>query len=187
MLNLSPPNRDWVCAPCIARWILNHWTTRGEPSSLCLLKSDVVENTWPLESEFGSHSASFISELHAAAAANSLQRPHRQQLSCIMLNKCHPFCITKIPLVGKIPWRRKWQPTPVFLPGQSPWTEEPCGLQSVGLQRVRHNWMTNTLFCITNGDKNLYVSGYYVKQDNEFKNNTDIKLTIKIYCTTWGI
>ena len=23
------------------------------------------------------------------------------------------------PLVGKIPWRRKWQPTPVFLPGES--------------------------------------------------------------------
>ena len=22
------------------------------------------------------------------------------------------------PLVGKIPWRRKWQPTPVFLPGK---------------------------------------------------------------------
>ena len=22
------------------------------------------------------------------------------------------------PLVGKIPWRRKWQPTPVFLPGE---------------------------------------------------------------------
>jgi len=21
------------------------------------------------------------------------------------------------PWVGKIPWRRKWQPTPVFLPG----------------------------------------------------------------------
>ena len=24
-----------------------------------------------------------------------------------------------VPWVGKIPWRRKWQPTPVFLPGQS--------------------------------------------------------------------
>ena len=23
------------------------------------------------------------------------------------------------PLVVKIPWRRKWQPTPVFLPGKS--------------------------------------------------------------------
>ena len=25
-----------------------------------------------------------------------------------------------------------------------PWTEEPGGLQSIGLQRVRHNWVTNT-------------------------------------------
>ena len=25
------------------------------------------------------------------------------------------------------PWRRKWQPTPGFLPGESPWTEEPGG------------------------------------------------------------
>ena len=40
---------------------------------------------------------------------------------------------------GKIPWRRKWQPTPVFLPGESPWTEKPGGLQSIGLQRVRHD------------------------------------------------
>jgi len=30
-------------------------------------------------------------------------------------------------------WRRKWQPTPVFLPGRIPWTEEPGGLQSMGL------------------------------------------------------
>ena len=27
--------------------------------------------------------------------------------------------------VGKIPWRRARQPTLVFLPGESPWTEEP--------------------------------------------------------------
>ena len=26
--------------------------------------------------------------------------------------------------VRKIPWRRKWQPIPVFLPGEIPWTEE---------------------------------------------------------------
>ena len=25
-----------------------------------------------------------------------------------------------------------------------PWTEEPGGLQSMGSQRVRHNWVTNT-------------------------------------------
>ena len=26
---------------------------------------------------------------------------------------------TDLPWVEKIPWRRKWQPTPVFLPGKS--------------------------------------------------------------------
>ena len=28
----------------------------------------------------------------------------------------------------QIPWRRAWQPSPVFLPGESPWTEVPDGL-----------------------------------------------------------
>ena len=37
------------------------------------------------------------------------------------------------------PRRRVWQPTAVFLPGESPWTEEPGRLQSMGLQRVRHD------------------------------------------------
>jgi len=40
---------------------------------------------------------------------------------------------------GKIPWRRKWQPTPVFLPGKIPHTEEPGGRQSMGSQRVGHD------------------------------------------------
>ena len=46
------------------------------------------------------------------------------------------------PWVRKFPGRRAWQPTPVFLPGGSPWMEEPGGLQSMGLQRVRHDWAT---------------------------------------------
>ena len=44
--------------------------------------------------------------------------------------------------VEKIPWRRAWQPTPVFLPGESPWTGEPGGLQSMGSWRVGHDWAT---------------------------------------------
>ena len=39
-----------------------------------------------------------------------------------------------IPWVGKIPWRRNWQPTPVFLPRESPWTEEAGRLQPTGSQ-----------------------------------------------------
>ena len=32
---------------------------------------------------------------------------------------CKAGDMDSIPGVGKIPWRRKWQPTPVFLPGES--------------------------------------------------------------------
>ena len=41
------------------------------------------------------------------------------------------------PWVGKIPWRSARQPTPVFLPGESPWTEEPDGLHRVAKSRTR--------------------------------------------------
>ena len=44
------------------------------------------------------------------------------------------------PCVGKIPWRRTWQSTPVLLPGESPWTEEPGELWSMESQRVEHDW-----------------------------------------------
>ena len=39
------------------------------------------------------------------------------------------------PWVGKVPWRREWKPAPAVLPGESPWTEGPGGLQSMGSQR----------------------------------------------------
>ena len=46
--------------------------------------------------------------------------------------------------VGSIPGQARApevakQPTSVFLPGKIPWTEEPHGLKSMGLQRVRHD------------------------------------------------
>ena len=39
------------------------------------------------------------------------------------------------PCVRKIPWRRAWQPSPIFLQ-----TEESGRLQSIELQRVEHDW-----------------------------------------------
>ena len=46
------------------------------------------------------------------------------------------------PWVGKSPWKRAWQPTSVFLPGEPARTVKPGGLQSMGLQRVGHSWVT---------------------------------------------
>ena len=36
------------------------------------------------------------------------------------------------PWVGKIPWRRKWQPTPVLLPGKSPGQKSLAGYRPWG-------------------------------------------------------
>ena len=44
--------------------------------------------------------------------------------------------------LGLIPWRRAWQCTPVFLPGEFPWTEEPGELQSIGSQKASLDWAT---------------------------------------------
>ena len=41
------------------------------------------------------------------------------------------------PWVGKIPWRRKWQHTPVFLPGKSHGERHPVSYSPWGHQRVR--------------------------------------------------
>ena len=46
--------------------------------------------------------------------------------------------------VGKMFWRKKWQPSPVFLPEKIPWMKEPGGLQSMRLQTIGHDWATNT-------------------------------------------
>ena len=37
---------------------------------------------------------------------------------------------------------------PAFWPGESPWTEETSRLQSMGPQRVRHDWATKHTHCI---------------------------------------
>ena len=44
------------------------------------------------------------------------------------------------PWVGKTPWRRAWQPTPVFVSGEPHGRRSLAGYQSIGLQRVGHEW-----------------------------------------------
>ena len=44
------------------------------------------------------------------------------------------------PWFGKILWRRKWQPTPVFFPGKSHGQRSLVGYSPWGSQRVKHDW-----------------------------------------------
>ena len=46
------------------------------------------------------------------------------------------------PSIGNIPWKRKWQPTPVFLPGKSHGQRSLAGCSPWGSQRVGRNWVS---------------------------------------------
>ena len=75
-------------------------------------------------------------------------------------------------------WRRKWQPTPVFLPGESqgrgsiPGTGEPGRLPSMGSHRVGHDW------------SDLAAAGFYWKIHSHSENES---LCILLIFTFWWI
>ena len=46
------------------------------------------------------------------------------------------------PWVRKIPWRRKWYPTPILLPGKSHSQRSLVGYSPGGHKRARHNLVT---------------------------------------------
>ena len=46
------------------------------------------------------------------------------------------------PWIGKIPWRRKWQPTPVLLPGKSHGRRSLAGYSPRGSKSVGHDLAT---------------------------------------------
>ena len=68
------------------------------------------------------------------------------------------------PWFRKIPWRREWQRTPVFLPGEFR-GEETGRLQSTGSQSVGHDWMTNSLQPILGSDSPSLWSAICGTQD----------------------
>ena len=50
-----------------------------------------------------------------------------------------------IPEVRKIPWRRKWQPTPVFLPGKSHGQRSLVGYSPWGHKELDTTEQTRTM------------------------------------------
>ena len=84
----------------------------------------------------------FPSPMHACMHAKALQsrptvKPHEQQPTRLKASTCNAGAAGSIPGVKKIPWRRAWQPTLVFLPGKfhgqrnladySPWCHKRVG------------------------------------------------------------
>ena len=98
-------------APCTRLVILPQWT---EPEKAMAPHSSTLAWTIPWTEEPG-----------RLQSMGSLRVGHDWATSLSLFTFMH--------------WRRKWQPTPVFLPG-IPGTEKPSGLLSMGSHRVRHDW-----------------------------------------------
>ena len=79
--------------------------------------------------------------------------PAKQGTQC----KGHAFN----PWVGKIPWRKKWQPTPIFLPGKSHGQRSLAGCSPWGRKRVGHKLKTN------NNNKEAYWFHWSFKRKKE--------------------
>ena len=51
--------------------------------------------------------------------------------------------MSSIPESGRFPWRRKWQPTPIFLPGKSHGQRSLEGYNPWGLKELDTTWQLN--------------------------------------------
>ena len=80
--------------------------------------------------------------------------------------------VTSLSLFTFMHWRRKWQPTPVFLPGETR-GQEPDGLPSMGSHRIGHDWSdlaaaaaaAYSRVCYQNSvEKRLEICGVYFQK-----------------------
>ena len=64
------------------------------------------------------------------------------------------------PWIRKIPWRRKWQPIPVFLLGKFHGQRSPVGYSPWSCKRVEHDLATKQQKCI----QYILLNFYYYNQ-----------------------
>ena len=73
-----------------------------------------------------------------------MEEPGRLQ-SMVSLSAGHDW-VTSLSLFTFMHWRRKWQPTPVFLPGESQGQRSLLGCRLWGSHRVGHDWLPTLVF-----------------------------------------
>ena len=105
--------------------LFHHWSSRPPPTFLwlllspgCCVSTSIIDSTF-LSSECWGYQHS----VHRCPLCSLVEQPHCFKYHPVIIHlhtvhlqwRRHEFN----PWVGKIPWRREWQPTPVFLPEES--------------------------------------------------------------------
>ena len=95
----------------------------------------------PLEKEMATHSSILAWRI-----------PWRDSRVAQMVKRLPTMLETQVPSLGQEnPLEKEMATHSSILAWEIPWTEEPGGLQSMGSQRVRHDWVTHwvtSLFCV---------------------------------------
>ena len=132
-LHVLSASDTWACAPLVAQMVKK--SEKVKVSQSCLTLCDPMDYTVHEILQ-----ARILEWVAFPCSRGSSQLRDQTQVSCSTGGFLPAMRETWFdPWVGKILWRRPWQHTPVFLPGESPWTEESCGLRSMGSQRVGHH------------------------------------------------
>ena len=118
----------------------------GHPLQYSCLENPVDRGAWQAKAHRVTKSQTWLKRLSAHACCFSL--PNRKSLVWMFLPPVLPddyFSeISKhLHRITGVCRRRQGQPTPVLLPGKSPWAEEPGRLQSMGSRRVGHDGTTS--------------------------------------------
>ena len=103
--------RDWTSVSCIDRWILYHWATCKAPKFLLSVGLFCIQSPDKPEKAMAPHSSTLAWKIPWTEEPGRLQ-------SMGSLRVRHDW-VTSLSRFTFMHWRRKWWPTPVFLPGES--------------------------------------------------------------------
>ena len=91
------------------------------------------------------------------------------------------------PWVGKIPWKKTWQPTPVFLPGESHGQRSLVGYSAKGAKsRIQLKWLSPPTYIFMH--THTYTNGILPSNIKEWNNPYDLGqcfLNYNVYMYHW--
>ena len=138
---VSSWRRDRTCISCIGSLILYHWATReAQWKAIIGLKNNILETLRHTEKAMAPHSSTLAWKIPW------MEEPSR--LKSMGSFKVGQDWATSLSLFTFMHWRRKWQPTPVFLPGESQgqgglW----AAVYGVSQSRTWLKWLSKHMVC----------------------------------------
>ena len=130
---------DWSSPLCIFSFLSFHVRhAAASPQDALVLLENIFASQCPAKSHFSTEPFPFCWE-HLCFPWVFLLQVRAVCGGSYVLLVVKPACQCRrskrhgsSPWVRMISWRKAWKPTPVFLPGESPWTEEHDGLRPWG-------------------------------------------------------